>query len=89
MRVIIKEEGKRRLIIPLPLGILTTRLFCRLGARALKNQRSSHGEHSAQGLSAEELREFFKALKNTAKAHKRMKLVEVRSSDGSEVDVYF
>ena len=92
MRIIIKENDKRRMVFIVPLLPFTTRPLSKLVAKLLSKRSSgekSEGaaveEKNKPTQSAEDIRAFFRVLRNYAKSHRAFKLVEIFDGDGTQV----
>ena len=73
------NDGNRRIVIPLPTGLVFNSLTASIAVRAA-------AEHGVV-MSAAQMRRFFRAVKAYKRAHPDWVLVDVQSADGEAVKI--
>ncbi len=92
IKVKVKHKDERSFVVPLPYTLLqtggwvvTTRPFWRMIASKQATDRESEAEASIYPVPIErkQLRELLRTLKN----YKGLTIVEIKSSDGTEIEI--
>lgn len=78
MKITVTEDG-RRIVIPLPMGPITSGIICLVIKR--------HAEDLP--FSADALREIFSTLRKFKRKHGGWRLIEVHGADGETVTIDF
>ena len=73
------NDGNRRIVIPLPTGLMFNSLTAGIAVRAA-------AEHGVV-MSAAQMRRFFRAVKEYKRTHPEWVLVDVQSADGEAVKI--
>lgn len=76
MKITVTEDG-RRIVIPLPMGPITSNIICHVIKR------------HAEGVPVDALREMFSTLRKFKRKHGGWRLIEVHGADGETVTIDF
>ena len=76
MKITVTEDG-RRIVIPLPMGPITSNIICLV----IKKH--------AEGVPVDALREMFSTLRKFKRKHGGWRLIEVHGADGETVTIDF
>ena len=76
MKITVTEDG-RRIVIPLPMGPITSNIICHVIKR------------HAESVPVDALREMFSALRKFKRKHGGWRLIEVHGADGETVTIDF